>query len=178
MADAADGLFWISQTRLLELCRVKRATWRAWDKDGLVESDPGGAYSEADVFCLVLLLAIREHLSVSDTTKAWQAMKQARLDDQIAKITRTLGADDRLELIIEPETRVIRYATDDASLARAVRFADDPRAVIVIPMEGKLRRARDGFRVMRETTPRPTARRAGRPAKPAIRVHTLREQEA
>ena len=178
MADATDGLFWIRESRLLELCRVKRATWRAWDKDGLVESDPGGAYSEADALALVLLLAIRDHLNVKDTALAWHAMKHARLDDHVIQLARELDDDGRLELIIEPETRVIRYAADDASLARAVRFVEDPRAVIVIPMEGKLRRVRDGFRVLRETTPRPAKRHPGRPARVPARVHTLGKRGA
>ena len=176
MTGRPDGLFWISEPRLLELCRIRRATWRAWADEGLVEGDPGGAYSEADALSVVLILALRDLLSAKDTALAWQDMKSRGLDGEVIAIVPKLDDASHLDLIIEPEARVVRYAADDGALVRAVRFADDPRSVIVVPVAGKLRRVRDGFRVLKEKSRRPTERRVGRPARSPARVHQLREQ--
>jgi hypothetical protein len=176
MTEQPDGLFWISEARLLEICRIKRATWRAWADEGLVEGDPGGAYDEADVLSVVLILALRDHLSAKDTALAWQEIRRQGLDAQMIARARKLTTKSHLDLIIEPDTRIVRYATDDSSLARAVRFADDPRGVIVVAVDGKLRRVRDGFRILKEESRRPTERSVGRPKRTPAQVHQLRGQ--
>jgi hypothetical protein len=175
MVDRPDGLFWISEARLLELCRIKRATWRAWGSEGLVERDAGGAYSEADALSVVLILAIRDVLSAQDTALAWRDMKRRGTDAEVIAATPTLSERAHLDLIIEPDSRVVRYAANDEALIQAVRFLDDPRSVIVVSVGGKLRRVHDGFRVLKEESARPTERRVGRPARPPAKVRELRE---
>lgn len=173
--DRPDGLFWISEARLLELCRVKRATWRAWGSEGLVERDGGGAYSEADALSVVLILALRGVLSAQDTARAWRDMKRRGVDTEVIAATPSLPEDGALDLIIEPESRVVRHATNDEALIQAVRFHDDPRSVIVLPVAGKLRRVHDGFRVLKEEIARPTKRSVGRPTRTPAEVRELRE---
>jgi hypothetical protein len=173
--DRPDGLFWISEARLLELCRVKRATWRAWAREGLVERDGGGAYSEADALSVVLILAVRGVLSAQDTARAWRDMKRRGVDAEVIAATPDLPEDGVLDLIIEPESRIVRYATNDKALIQAVRFLDDPRSVIVLPVAGKLRRVHDGFRVLKEEAARPTKRSAGRPTRTPAEVRVLRD---
>jgi hypothetical protein len=173
--ETSDDSFWISEARLQELCRIKRATWRAWADQELIASDDGGAYSEPDALSVVLILALRDHLSSQDTALAWQAVRSKNLDREMLAAISDKG---RLDLIIEPETRVVRYATDDASLARAVRFGDDPRSVIVVPVEGKLRRVREGFEVLRAAAQRPVERRLGRPPKIVSRPVSTRKNVA
>jgi hypothetical protein len=175
MIDRPDGLFWISEARLLELCRVKRTTWRAWDSEGLVERDDGGAYSEADALSVVLILALRNVLSAQDTAAAWRDMQRRGADSEVIATTATLGDESHLDLIVEPESRVVRYAATDEALIKAVRFLDDPRSVIVVSVAGKLRRVRDGFRVLKEESARPTERRVGRPTRIAADVLPLRQ---
>jgi hypothetical protein len=165
MTDTVEDLHWISEARLLELCGLKRATWRAWAQEGVVEADPGGAYGEDDVLSTLLLKTLRDRLGVKAGSQAWNALKRSGGADSILRRARAPAELDRLDLVIEPDTRLVRVAEDDESLVAAVRFAEEPRTVTVVPVAERLRRGRDGFWVIAERGVRPTERRVGRPPK-------------
>jgi hypothetical protein len=162
MADPSDDM-WMPEAAALALCGMKRPTWTGWSEQGIVARPSDGAYGLPDVIRVALLSALRKVLAVDDMAAAWRGMASGGIADQVTKLATTVQEDDRLDLVIEPESGRVLLATDDQALAQAVRHPTAPRAVIVISPAAELHRVVAGFANRALSTDRPTARRRGRP---------------
>ncbi len=154
---------WLPETPAIELCRMKRQTWTTWADQGIVTRPANGAYGFGDVIRLALVSELRKILPVEDMAAAWRGISADGIADEIVELAGTLREDDRLDLVIEPESGRVVLATDDNALAQAVRHPTAPRPVIVISPAAELCRVAIGFSNRALSTPRPDARRRGRP---------------
>ena len=172
----ADGIVWTSESIAQALCGLTRPAWKSRVKARLIEDKPRGAYDERQLMEIAFVGALRDHLSPRDTRLACQALKRnGRWDDLLVR-ARELEDDDRFDLVIEPGTRAVTLATDDASLVQAVRHPEDPRPVLVVSIADRLRRIRDGFRTIAVARERPQQRKVGRPARDDAKVLPIRPE--
>jgi hypothetical protein len=154
---------WLPEAAALALCGIKRPTWTGWSDQGIVARPSDGAYGLDDVIRVALLSALRAVLGVDDMAAAWRGMTSGGIADEVIQLAPTIEEDDRLDLVIEPESGRVQLAKDDRALAQAVRHPLAPRAVIVISPAAELHRVVAGFANRARSGPRPKARRRGRP---------------
>jgi hypothetical protein len=147
----------------LALCGMKRPTWTGWADQGIVMRPSNGAYGLHDVIRVALVSELRKVLSVDDMAAAWRGMTSHGMADEVIRLALAAQDDDRLDLVIEPESGQVLLATDDQALAQAVRHPTAPRAVIVISPAAELHRVVAGFANRALSADRPTVRRRGRP---------------
>jgi hypothetical protein len=155
MERPADSLQWVAEKQMLRLTRVKRSTWHNWIKEGLVDPVRPHAFDEAEVLEVVLVGALRRVHGLRDAAGIWRALHQRSDRQRLVAKAQTLVAEERFDLVLEPDGTGVRLAQDDEELAAAVRFTSDPRSVIVLVLADELRRVRDDFRVLAETGPIP-----------------------
>jgi hypothetical protein len=157
---------WLPEARVQALCGVARPTWKSWVRTGLIEEDPGGAYDESQVLGIALAALLREQLGPHETRTALQALKRTGHWADLLARAGDLTRQDRFDIVIEPQSLVVRLVIDDAQLIAAVRHPSDPRPVLVLPVADRMRRIRNGFRSLATAGPRPHTRKVGRPSQP------------
>lgn len=161
---------------MLAINELPRSTFQGWTKAGLVERDPGGAYTLDTVLEMTLIAALRDHFSVDELTIRWPRLRNDGHVTDFVSRARNLGDGDRYDLAVEVNHGGISVATDDAELARAVRGPGAPRLMVVLEIAGRLRVVRDGFDAWAIAGRRPTKRKVGRP--PSRRAAEVRELRA
>jgi hypothetical protein len=161
LTGVLDDLKWVAEARMLELCAIRRSTYQSWVRAGILEAL--SSYGEGDVIEVALVALLRDHFPLNDLAERW---RQLRNDGSVAGFlvrARQLEDSDRFDLVIEPAFGGITVVADDAALVQAVRHADAPRTVLVLPLAARLRAIRDAYRAFATTAKRPGERKAGRP---------------
>jgi hypothetical protein len=172
MVDTPDRLHWVPEATALAICGVKRPTWTTWAKQNIVERPSDGAYGLDDVIRVALVAELRKVLGADEMAAAWRGLRRGGVADEVMRLVPTLHEDDRLDLVIEPESGRVVLATDDIELAHAVRHPTAPRPVIVLSPAAELCRVTEGFANRAMGGARPKARRRGRP----VVVRSIREE--
>lgn len=160
---------------MAQLCGLPRSTWQSWVKDGFFSIPPGGAFQLTDCIEVAIVSTVREHFPLPETRSIWEAMRRSEEAARMVRAAAGLEIDGHFDLIIDPADGFVAAATDDASLARAIRRGDRQRVLNVVPLANDLRDLGDGFARLASKAP-VTARRAGRPRKTSGNVIELRAQ--
>ncbi len=158
-----DDIAWVQQARILSLCGISRATLNSWIKSGLDIPEDTAAYGLADLVTLLVFAAARKHLAPKGMVAAWRDLVRRKEDVRIIDAARELGAEDRFDLIIDPEYLAFQVACSEQELITAVRHPTAPRPVVVVDLAERMRDAVGAFhRAASEEQP-PPARKRGRP---------------
>ena len=166
---------WITESRMAQLCRLPRSTWQSWVKDGFFSVPPEGAFQLADCIEVAIVAAVREHFPLSETRNVWEALRRSEEVARMVQAAAGLGDEGHFDLIIDSTDGFVAAATDDASLARAIRRGDRRRDLSVVPLANELRDLTNGFTRLASKSP-VSAARAGRPRKASGNVVELRAQ--
>ncbi|MCW3001514.1 MAG: hypothetical protein JWQ20_812 [Conexibacter sp.] len=166
-------LGWVDEAKMLAITDLARSTFHGWARAGIVERDPGGAYSEPAVIEMMLVGALRDYMSVDELAIRWPRLQAEGKVADFVRRARTVEEGERYDLIVEIKHGDVSVARDDTELAAAVRHPGAPRPVVVVDLADRLRLVRSGFMSWRITGRRPKARKAGRP--PARRSAVVTE---
>jgi hypothetical protein len=166
-------LGWVEEAKMLAITDVARSTFHGWARAGIVERDPGGAYSEPAVIELMLVGTLRDYMSVEELAIRWPRLKAEGKAAEFVRRARTLEERERYDLVVEIKHGDVAVAGDDEELAAAVRHPTAPRPVVVVDLADGVRLVRSGFEAWRIMGRRPKVRKAGRP--PARRSATVTE---
>jgi hypothetical protein len=167
MKHGSDDDGWINEAPMLTLVELPRSTFLGWTKEpGFVEADLGAAYGLDEVLEMALLTKVRKYLG-DDTISAWKHLRRKGTAAEMVGAARALEAEDRFDLVLEPEHGGICMVRSDKELIAAVKVAGAPRPVIVLDVADWLRLVKAGFERKRSTAARPLERRAGRPRRKA-----------
>jgi hypothetical protein len=163
MQSEPDDILWITEARMLSLCKLARSTFQSWVKAGLDIEDEGGAYGLSKVLAVALLVEARRHLGLEELLGAWWEL--ARSDDLSAILgaARRLEKGERFDLVIEPEHASIALARSDVELVAAVRHPGAPRSVVVVDLSDRTLLVKESFFRLASRAPRPEKKRRGRP---------------
>ena len=149
---------------MLALVGLPRSTFLGWVKAGIIERDPGGAYTEPVVLELALIAALRDQLSIEELAIRWPRLRsQGKVADFVRRMRGVKARSGRYDVVIDVKTGTIEVATDAKQLVRAVRRARGVRTVAVIDLAGELSEVQEGFSEWAVTARRPERRRVGRP---------------
>jgi hypothetical protein len=168
-------LDWITESRMAQLCKTPRSTWQSWIKDGFFSVPAAGAFVLEDCLEIALVAAVREQFSLAETRSLWETMRSNGEAVRMISEAASLGEEGHFDLIIDPADGDIGLATDDRSLAHAVRRGDRQRVINIVPLAGEIRELRAGFARLASKQP-VSAARAGRPRKTSGTVVELRAQ--
>jgi hypothetical protein len=173
MPPPSDVFTWIPESELLSLCDLPRSTLQSWIKSGfdLELSGRRAAYGLPEVTTVLVLSKVRAHLPPKKMLAAWQDLVEVGDGAKIIDAAAGLGKDptdiDSFDIVVDPKYSMFRVAFSDAELLSAVRDPADPRPLIVIDSLDAMRKTVSAFGRVANTTPRPSARKAGRPASAA-----------
>jgi hypothetical protein len=173
IGNTLDDRDWVGEARMLSICGLPRSTLQSWIASGLIASDPGGAYGEAEVLEAAIISALRDHFALEELTRLWIGLRERGSVGAFVARAHELADEDRFDLVIEPTSGRILLALDDAGLVDAVRHPSIPRPIVVIPLREKLIFVRDAFRAFATNDKRPTSRRAGRPPKRRVALRSI-----
>ena len=163
MRESPGELLWVAEARMLSFCGVTRTVLSGWDKAGLFERDPGGAYGLTATVEVVLLTDVREVFPLDDLVAVWKDMRRSGAAVELVQRACTTAARSRFDLVIDPNAGAISAAEDDDELLSAVRTTDLPRTVLVRPLAKRLDYATGAFERFATAAKRPSKRTAGRP---------------
>jgi len=162
MTGAPDSIAWVDEKRMLTLCATPRSTWQNWVRAGAVDDTTGGTYGETEVLNVVIAARLRAHFGLTDVVSLLRAMRLSGTTQELCSAAATLPERGGwLDLVVEVDTNVFAVARDALEIVQAVRQAESPRPVIVIPLATDLSRAYRGFWIHAIRTPRPTRQLRG-----------------
>lgn len=166
----SDALAWIPESELLSLCGVPRSTLQSWVKSGfdLELSGRRAAYGLPEVVTVFVLGKVREYLPPKKMFGAWRELVSSGELDKVAAAAVDLvdspSPDDAFDIVVDPKYSMFSVCFSDDELLAIVRDAGDPRGLVVVDALEACRKTVGAFRRSANTTPRPSSRKAGRPA--------------
>jgi biotin operon repressor len=176
--DAPADIAWVSQSQILELCDISRATLNSWIKAGLDISTAAAGYKLADVVKLLIFAAARKHLTPQQMAGAWVDLVKSGEAGAITDAARELKEGDSFELVVDLKYHELKVIRSDNELLAAVRHPTAPRPVVVVDLAEQMRDSvRSFFRDSHKSAP-PEARKRGRPKRAVANLQLVREGSA
>lgn len=173
--DAAADIAWVSQSQIIELAEISRATLNSWIKAGLDISNAAAAYKVVDLVKLLIFAAARKHLTPQQMASAWTDLAASGEAATITAAARELEPGDSFELVVDLKYHELKVVRSDEELLAAVRHPTAPRPLVVIDLAEPMRDSvRAFFRDARKGVP-PAARKRGRPKRAVGNLHLVEE---
>jgi hypothetical protein len=170
MPSPSDALAWIPESELLSLCGIPRSTLQSWVKSGfdLELSGRRAAYGLPEVVTVLVLSKVREYLAPKKMFTAWRELVSSGEADRIVSAAVVLRGstsdEDAFDIVVDAKYSMFSVCLSDAELLATVRDAGDPRSLVVVDALDAVRKTVGAFGRAANTTPRPSSRKAGRPA--------------
>ncbi len=137
MMGPPDDTEIFSRARLAQLGGFQSQKHVRWTKGPEPLLSPSKLFSERDLALAVMLDELWKTLHPSVATAAWRAVRRE-----------ILGGGERLDVIVELSTRDAQLATSDEEIGRLLPRATE---VVVVPLAGRVRRARQACTRFRGT---------------------------
>jgi|GEM_PF-2715037 len=173
--DATADIAWVSQSQILELCEISRATLNSWIKAGLDIPPAAAAYGVADLVRLLIFAAARKHLTPQQMAAAWSDLAKSGDAGTIIGLARGLNPGDSFDLVVDLKYHEMKVVRSDAELVAAVRHPTAPRPMVVVDLAEQMRDSVRSFFRRARTDTRPATRKRGRPKRAAGTLQLVSE---
>ncbi len=143
MDASPDSIRASGERDLLEIAGVARSTWKNWARNGLVQEQEDGLYSESDVIETLAVRLVVEAVGLRAATAAW---RQGRHGTLPCLERLDVATADEVWLVIDPYTWQLVLATCAEGLLKELkRPTPFPRGRVVVTVGPAVSEARKAF---------------------------------